>query len=76
MIEVSVYAAKTQLSKLLTRVASGEEVTISRHGQPTAKLVPIRPASAARKGGKDRGLFRVPDRFDDEVPELNRLFEG
>ena len=76
MIEVSVYAAKTQLSKLLTRVASGEEVTISRHGQPTAKLVPIRPASAARKGGKDRGLFRVPDRFDDEMPELNRLFEG
>lgn len=76
MIEVSVYAAKTQLSKLLTRVASGEEVTISRHGQPTAKLVPIRPASVARKGGKDRGLFQIPDNFDEEVPELNRLFEG
>jgi len=76
MIEVSVYAAKTQLSKLLTRVASGEEVTISRHGQPTARLVPIRPVAASRKGGKDRGLFQVPAGFDDEVPELNRLFEG
>ena len=38
---IGAFEAKTHFSRLLERVASGEEITITRHGQPVAKLVPI-----------------------------------
>jgi prevent-host-death family protein len=34
------FAAKAWLSALLEQVARGEEVVITRHGRPVAKLVP------------------------------------
>jgi prevent-host-death family protein len=39
---VEAYAARTLFSELLERVEDGEEVTITRHGSPVARLVPIR----------------------------------
>ena len=41
MKQVGVYDAKTQLPKLLDEVEHGETITITRHGKPVAKLVPI-----------------------------------
>jgi len=38
---VGAYEAKTHLSELLERVEAGEEITITKHGAPVAKLVPI-----------------------------------
>lgn len=76
MIDVNVHEAETHLSRLLTRVSGGEEVTISRYGRPVARLVPCQPPPQSRKGGADRGLFRVPDDFDSEIPDLNRAFEA
>ena len=67
MIEVNVHEAKTQLSKLIRRVAAGESIVIARAGKPVAKLVPIEPAPK-RVFGLDRGLFVVPDDFDDPLP--------
>ena len=67
MIEVNVHEAKTQLSKLIRRVAAGEAVVIARAGKPVAKLVPIEPAPK-RVFGLDRGHFVVPDDFDDPLP--------
>ena len=39
MITVGAFEAKTHLSSLLDRVAAGEEVVITRHGKPVARLV-------------------------------------
>ena len=39
---VGAYAAKTHLSGLLERVEAGEEITITRHGAPVAKLMPVK----------------------------------
>jgi prevent-host-death family protein len=39
MITVGVFEAKTHLSSLLDRVAEGEEVVITKHGKPVARLV-------------------------------------
>jgi len=39
---VGVFEAKTHLSALLDRVEQGDEVTITRHGRPVARLVPVR----------------------------------
>ena len=67
MAVVNVHEAKTHLSRLLQRVAAGEEIVISRAGKPIARLVPIRLA-AERLLGMDRGLFEVPDDFDAPLP--------
>lgn len=40
MTEVGAFEAKNKLSALLDRVEQGEEVTITRHGRPVARLVP------------------------------------
>jgi prevent-host-death family protein len=39
MITVGAFEAKTHLSALLEKVAAGEEVTITKHGKPVARLV-------------------------------------
>jgi prevent-host-death family protein len=48
MVTVGVFEAKTHLSALLDRVAAGEEVVITRHGKPIARLVAPHRADRAR----------------------------
>jgi len=71
-MDVNIHEAKTHFSKLLRRVAAGEEVVISRAGKPIARIVPI-DERGKRTFGLDRGRFTVPDDFDtplqDEVLE-------
>lgn len=40
MLKVGAFEAKTHLSRLLARVARGEEVLITKRGKPMARLVP------------------------------------
>ncbi|KUL97428.1 hypothetical protein DK26_00165 [Bosea sp. WAO] len=49
MITVGAFEAKTKLSELLDRVERGEEVVITRHGKPVARLVSQAPASAGAR---------------------------
>ena len=55
---VNVHAAKTQLSKLLERAHSGEEITIAKAGRPYARLVPLEPV-------RERPLGFVDAPFDE-----------
>jgi prevent-host-death family protein len=48
MITVGAFEAKTHLSSLLERVAQGEEIVITRHGKPLARLIPIAVADRSR----------------------------
>lgn len=41
MTSVGAYEAKTHLPALLAKVERGETVTITRHGRPIARLVPV-----------------------------------
>ena len=68
MKQVNIHEAKTQLSRLLNRVAAGEEIVISRAGKPIARLVPF-AGTVTRQLGRDAGLFTVPDDFDQPLPE-------
>jgi len=76
MSEVGVHRAKTHLSKLLKRVAMGEEIVITSGGEPVARLVSVdRPKK--RVLGIDRGVFVVPDDFNDSLPvDLLSEFES
>jgi prevent-host-death family protein len=46
---VGAYEAKTHFAELIERVAAGEEVTITKHGSPVARLVPARPNTTAKE---------------------------
>ena len=48
MKTVGAFEAKTHFSQLLDQVANGESITITRHGEPVAQLVPARPARDPR----------------------------
>lgn len=72
MATVNVHEAKTHLSALLVRVARGERVVIARAGTPVAVLVPYGAHPGERVPGRDRGLIRIANDFDDPIPE----FEG
>ncbi|MBX3574681.1 MAG: type II toxin-antitoxin system prevent-host-death family antitoxin [Mesorhizobium sp.] len=41
-MEISVSDAKAQLTDLVRRAEGGEEVVLTRHGQPAAKLVAVK----------------------------------
>jgi len=76
-VEVNIHEAKTHLSRLLKRVATGEEVVIANAGKPVAKLVPYVPALGPRVPGRDAGLIWVADDFDDPLPrDVQAFFEG
>jgi prevent-host-death family protein len=67
-MDVGVHEAKTSLSRLLRRVALGEEIMIRNGGRPVARLVSVE-ASDERRFGRDRGRFEVPDDFDEPLPD-------
>jgi prevent-host-death family protein len=66
---VNVHEAKTQLSRLLLKVASGEDVIIARDGKPVARLVPYAGDKPKKRLlGRDAGKpFYISPDFDDEV---------
>jgi prevent-host-death family protein len=65
----NVHEAKTHLSRLLRRVAAGEDVVIAKAGRPIARLVPVAPSKGERVLGSQRGRFVVPEDFDAPLPE-------
>ena len=73
-MEVNIHEAKTHLSKLLERVALGEEVVIAKAGKPVAKLVPIKKTAKKRVFGSAKGEFTGPDDFNDPDREIEELF--
>jgi prevent-host-death family protein len=68
-MEVNVHEAKTHLSRLLARVAAGEEVLISRAGTPVARLVPVGKPRGKRKAGRFVGKGRVDGDFNAPLPD-------
>ena len=75
MAMVNTHEAKTHLSKLLERVANGEEIVIGRSGKPVAKLVPYAPSREPRPFGTLKGkIWASPDwdsaETNEEIAEL------
>jgi prevent-host-death family protein len=68
-MEVYIHQAKTNLSKLLRRVAAGEEVTIKRSGVPIARLVAVENKLNRRPLGFARGQVWMADNFDVPLPD-------
>ena len=66
---------KASLSEALARVKAGEEILVTEHGRPIAKIVPL--PSAAPEAATDElvraGILRAPEGvLDDEFWRLPR----
>ena len=69
MLTVNTHEAKTHLSRLLARVANGEEIIIARSGTAIAKLVPVKQKSQKRVPGLDQGKAWIAEDFDAPLPD-------
>ncbi|MCG8556513.1 MAG: type II toxin-antitoxin system Phd/YefM family antitoxin [Proteobacteria bacterium] len=72
-MQVNIHEAKSHLSRLLARVAQGEEVVIARSGRPIARLVPIE-AARQRVAGRYAGEGYVADDFDAPLRDFEDEF--
>ena len=73
---MNVHAAKTNFSKLLVRVANGEEIVIAKDGTPVAKLVPYTSTAMPRPLGSWAGKLWMADDAMETPAWLLDAFEG
>jgi len=75
---VSLYEAKTHLSKLVEEAARGREIVIAKSGKPKARLVPLAiQDKGMRKPGLGKGKGWIADDFDAPLPpEILKYFTG
>ena len=67
-VTVNVHEAKTNLSRLLAQVESGDDVVIARNGTPVARLVRCSPLGTPQFGSW-KGRIVVDDSIFDPLPE-------
>ena len=76
-MEVNVHHAKTNLSKLIAAVESGEEVIIARNGKHAVKLVKVPPViRKSRKHMLGAGIGKIWMADDAFSPETDALIES
>jgi prevent-host-death family protein len=67
MVVVGMHEAKTHFSKLVKRAAAGEEVVVTRSGEPVAKIVAYERSTNGRPIGLLKGKIKIHPGFD-EIP--------
>ena len=67
---VSVDEAQDKLPDLLAQALAGNEVIITDHGAPIARLVPVIALSKKKRvAGLNRGTILTSDDFDEPLPD-------
>lgn len=75
MARVGMHQAKTQLSQLVKRALEGEEIILTRRGEPAVRLVPEQASGGfASLAGVWRDRVRIADDFDELPDDLAELF--
>ena len=64
----NISVAKAQLSALIEKVMTGQEVIIGKAGKPVAKLVRYERSNKSRQPGALRGKIKISEDFD-ELPQ-------
>jgi len=77
MESVNIYDAKTRLSQLVDRAASGEDVVVSRNGKPLVRITRLMPPKRRVRFGVLKGKVTVAPDFDAPLPDdVLAGFEG
>jgi prevent-host-death family protein len=74
--DIGAYEAKTHLPALLERVARGEQITITKHGRPIARLVPVERIGPDRRREAIERLKRFREGQTLDVPVKQLINEG
>ncbi|HEY1014749.1 MAG TPA: hypothetical protein VGE07_18705 [Herpetosiphonaceae bacterium] len=70
MATIDIQEISPQLAELLQNLAAGETIIITRANQPLAEVKTLQSESRSlRPWGLAKGQFRVPDDFNDPLPE-------
>jgi antitoxin (DNA-binding transcriptional repressor) of toxin-antitoxin stability system len=77
MHTVSLFEAKTHLSRIVEELLTGKEdrVVIARRGKPAVCMTPVRFEDGSKRIGLARGRFDVPDDIDAANPAIAALFQ-
>jgi len=75
-MQVNILEAKTNLSKLVRLVETGEEdmITIARYGKPVAKIVTFSDAPISKRIGVAKGKLKSPEDLDQYNDEIAAMF--
>lgn len=73
MARVTAFEAKTRFGQLLERVVRGEEVVITRHEKPVARLIPEGRASLASVRDAAAGLRALRKRIAKRTSGQSKL---
>ena len=74
--DIGAYEAKTHLPALLERVGRGESFTITKHGRPIARLMPIARVSPDRRREAVERLKAFADSHTLGIPVKQLISEG
>lgn len=66
---VSVDQAKDNLQDLVAQALAGNDVVITDHGKPVARLVPVTGSKKKRVAGLNRGTIWTSEDFDKPLPD-------
>lgn len=73
----NIHEAKTHFSKLIEAALNGEEVIVSKAGEPQVRLVPYHTSFAPRTlGGSWEGKVSMAEDFDDLPEAFRDMIEG
>ena len=75
-MNISIAEAKAKFSELIKRAEAGEEIVVTRHGRPVARVMP--PAEELKKPpllGALKGKIRIADDFDEPLEEFREYME-
>jgi len=67
---VNMHDAKSSLSRLVKRAASGEEILIAKNGKPVARLTRLSSRKSAALVGAFAGKLHMADDFDSIPPDF------
>ena len=70
MQNVDINQAKKRLPELVEKTISGDEIIITKAGQPIAKLIGIPKRDKKRQFGTAKGLIKISDDFDKPLEDL------
>ena len=75
MYQVNIHEAKTNLSKLIKRAVSGEEIVIAKANKPIVKIVPLKNSKQKRKIGFAKGKIKIAPDFDEPLEDFKEYME-
>ena len=77
MKQINIHEAKTNLSKLIEKIETGEKIIIANRGVPKAilsKYIAEKDYIQDSPWGRYADRIEISDDFDDEDDEINALF--